>query len=319
MRLKITLILLFILFFSFAASAQYLEVALISDIGGFEDNSYNQQLRDSLNKADENLNLSLEFRESKLMSEYLENINYYAEDNVDLIWGVGFTMEQAIKEAAQMYTDINFVIFDGTVEEENVMSLSFKKDEEAFLAGVIAALETSNSAVAFIGGKDNREIKEYQQGFETGVKAVNSEIEVYNEFVGSFNDFSKAKEVTNKLIGQNVDIIFYAAGAASRGIIDTSLEEDIKLISLDSADIELAPENVLTAVLKNTDYLVEKTVESFLEDDYVNEIKKYGLSDDAFIIDQSQAEDMMTEENIDKIEEYKQQYLSGEIEMRSLQ
>lgn len=319
MRFKITVILLFILFFSFAASAQYLEVALISDIGGFADNNYNQQLRDSLNKSDENLNLSLEFRESKLMSEYLENINYYAENNVDLIWGVGFTMEQAIKEAAQMYTDINFVIFDGIVEEENVMSLSFKKDEEAFLAGVVAALESNNSAVAFIGGKDNREIKEYQQGFETGVKAVNSEIEVYNEFVGSFNDFSKAKEITNKLIGENVDIIFYAAGAASRGIIDTALEEDIKLISLDASDIELAPENVLTAVLKNTDYLVEKTVESFLEDNYVNEIKEYGLADDAFIIDQSQAEDMMAEENIDKIEEYKQQYLSGEIEMQSLQ
>lgn len=319
MRFKITVILLFILFFSFAASAQYLEVALISDIGGFEDNNYNQQLRDSLTKADENLNLSLEFRESKLMSEYLENINYYAENNVDLIWGVGFTMEQAIKEAAQMYTDINFVIFDGIVEEENVMSLSFKKDEKAFLAGVIAALESNNSAVAFIGGKENREIKEYQQGFETGVKAVNSEIEVYNEFVGSFNDFSKAKEITNKLIGENVDIIFYAAGAASRGIIDTAIEENIKLISLDAADIELAPENVLTAVLKNTDYLVEQTVESFLEDNYVNEIKEYGLADDAFVIDQSQAEDMMAEENIDKIEEYKQQYLSGEIEMQSLQ
>jgi len=319
MKFKIIIILLFFIFFSFAASAQYLEVALISDIGGFEDKSYNQQLRDSLNKADENFNLFLEFRESNLMSEYLENINYYSENNFDLIWGVGFTMEQAIKEAAQMYPETNFVIFDGIVEEDNVMSLSFKKDEEAFLAGVIAALESNNSAVAFIGGKDNREIRKYQQGFETGAKAVNSEIEIYNEFVGSFNDFSKAKEIANQLIDQNVDIIFYAAGAASRGIIDTALEQDINLISLDAADIELAPKNILTVVLKNTDFIVTKTIKSFAEDNFINEIKNYGLADDAFIIDQSQAEDMMSKENINKIEEYKQQYLSGEIEMESLQ
>jgi len=126
------IILLLLLVFSFSVSAQYLEVALVSDIGGFADNSYNEQLRESLNNANQDFNLKLEFRESDLMTDYQENINFFAENNFDLIWATGFTMEQAVKEAAQMYPEINFVIFDGIVEEENVMSLTLERKKQLF-------------------------------------------------------------------------------------------------------------------------------------------------------------------------------------------
>lgn len=315
MKYKLLTILLLLLIFSFSASAQYLEVALVSDIGGFGDNSYNDQLRESLNNAKQNFNLELDFRESKLMTDYQDNINDFAENNFDLIWGTGFTMEEAIKGAAQMYPEVNFVIFDGIVEEENVMSLTFKKEEEAFLAGVVAALKSESSKVAFIGGRDSKAIKKYQTGFNTGVKAANSEVEVISRYLGSFNDFSAAKEISSELVSQNVDLIFYAAGAASRGVIDTALEENINLISLDAADIDLAPNNILTVIQKNTDYLVEQIIESYYNDNYANEIKEYGLADNAFILEKNQTEDMLSQEILKKVEEYKQQFLAGEIEI----
>ncbi|RAK05111.1 nucleoside-binding protein [Halanaerobium saccharolyticum] len=313
---KLSIILLLLLIFSFSASAQYLEVALVSDIGGFEDNSYNEQLRESLNNVNQNFNLKLEFRESELMTDYQENINHFAENNFDLIWGTGFTMEQAVKEAAQMYPEINFVIFDGIVEEENVMSLTFREEEAAFLAGIIAALKTESSTVAFIGGRETEKIRNFERGFNTGVEVVNSEIEVINRYLGSFNDFSTAKEISGELVSQNVDLIFYAAGAASKGIIDTALEQNINLISLDAGDIDLAPNNILTVIQKNTDYLVEQVIESYYNDNYVNEIKEYGLVDNAFLLEENQAEDRLSQEILNKVEEYKQQFLAGEIEIR---
>jgi basic membrane protein A len=315
MKYKLITILLLILIISSPASAQYLEVALVSDIGGFGDNSYNQLLRESLNKANQNLNLELAFRESELMTDYQDNINYFAENNFDLIWGIGFTMEEAVKEAAQMYSETNFVIFDGIVEEENVMSITFKKEEAAFLAGVTAALRTESSRVAFIGGRENNELKKYQRGFSTGVKSVSQEVEVIDRYLGSFNDFSAAKEISSELVGENVDLIFYAAGAASRGIIDTAVEENIKLISLDTADINLAPNNILTVIQKNTDYLVTEIIEGYYSDNYVNEIKEYGLADNAFVLEKNQTADMLSQETLKRIEEYKQQFLAGEIEI----
>ena len=298
----ITIFLLFFLLFSFSVSAQYLEVALVSDIGGFGDNSYNDQLRSAINEMDKKINLSVDYR---------------AENKFDLIWGVGFTMEQAIEEAAQMYPERNFVIFDGVVEEENVMSLTFKKEEAGFLAGVIAALESQSSVVAFIGAKENKVMQKYQVGFNAGVKAVNADITIMNKYVGSFNDFSMAKRITAELIKESVDIIFYAAGSASHGIIDQAIEEDIKLISLDKADIKLAPNNILTSILKNTEHIVEDVIKAYYNDNYVNGIKEYGITDNAFILEEKQAEKFISSDKLVKIEEYKQQFLEGEIEMRS--
>jgi basic membrane protein A len=316
MKFKImTTFLLFFLLFSFSVSAQYLEVALVSDIGGFGDNSYNDQLKEAINEADENFNLLLEFRESNLMTEYLENISYFAENKFDLIWSVGFTMERAVKEAAQMYPERNFVIFDGIVEKENVMSLTFKKEESAFLAGVIAALESKSSTVAFIGAKENNEMKSYQIGFNKGVQTVNSEVKIINRYIGSFNDFSTAKRITDELAKEYVDIIFYAGGAASHGIIDSAIEKDIKLISLDKSDIILAPNNILTSILKNTDHIVKKVIEEYYNDNYVNEIKEYGLADNAFILSQKQAEKLISNDTLIKIEKYTQQFLAGETEI----
>lgn len=315
MKYKFNLILIILILFLFSnlVSAQTLEVALVSDIGGFEDYNYNQQLKDSLIKAVNDFDLVVKFEESNLMSEYLEKINGYAENRFDLIWGLGFTMEQAIREAAQMYPKRNFVLFDGRVKEENVKSIIFNKKEAGFLAGLVAGFETNTKNVAFIGGKNNKEITEYQLGFEKGVKAVNAEIKIYNEYLASFNDFSRAKKVTKKLAVKKVDIVFYAAGASGQGIIETALQENLKLISLAAADINLAPNNMLTVILKNTDYLVKKVITDYQNSNYENGVKEYGLAENALIIDQDQAKDMMITKNIKKIEEYKQRYLSNEI------
>lgn len=309
-KLSLIIIIISLILFSNLVFAQNLEVALISDIGGFSDFNYNQQLKNSLTKAANDFELVVEFEESNLMSQYLEEINSYAQNKFDLIWGVGFTMEQAIRESAQMYPNRNFILFDGRVKEENVKSLIFNRKEAGFLAGLTAGLETNTKTVAFIGGKKNKEITEYQLGFEKGVKTVDTEIKIYNEYLASFNDFSRAKKVTEKLAAQKTDIVFYAAGASSKGIIEAALQKNLKLISLAAADIKLAPNNMLTVILKNTDYLVNKIITDYKNGDYKNGIKEYGLAEKALIIDQDQAKDMMTAKNINKIEEYKQRYLS---------
>lgn len=320
---KFLIIILILIIFSFlitaSVSAQNFKVALVSDIGGFEDGSYNQEIKNALEEAEAEFNFELETKESELMSGYLNNINNFAERNFDLIWTVGFTMEQAVKDAAQMYPDINFVIYDAEAALENVLSITFSEAEGAFLAGVAAALQSKRSTLAFIGGKNNSIIRKYEAGFKAGVKAVNSEIEVLNRYVGSFNNYAAAKEITEELHAAGVDTIFYAAGASGKAIIDTAVNNDIKLISTDPRDTKLASDNLITTILKNTSDIVKNTTAKIISDNYVNEIKEYGLADNAFIIDQKQARKMMSPEIINKVEEYKQQYIAGEIEIEEIE
>jgi basic membrane protein A len=87
------------------------------------------------------------------------------------------------------------------------------------------------------------------------------------------------------------------------------------LISLDKSDIILAPNNILTSILKNTDHIVKKVIEEYYNDNYVNEIKEYGLADNAFILSQKQAEKLISNDTLIKIEKYTQQFLAGETEI----
>lgn len=302
--------------FSLSASAEDFKTAFVTDIGGIKDNSYNDQLLESLNKASDKFDFKFEFKESELMTEYLDNLNYFAEKDFDLIWGVGFTMEQAVKEAAQLYPETQFVIFDAFIEEENVFSIDFKEEEAAFLAGVVAALESSSLKIAFIGGRKNNEILKYENGFKAGAERVDEKIEVRAEYIGSFNDYSEAKEISSQLISDGVDLIFYAAGAAGRGIITAAVENDIGLVTLDPSAKVLAPQNVITVILKNTDQITEELIEDFYNNNTFEQQKKYGIAENAFKIDLEQAEKMMSSEAIKKIEEYKKQLLQDEVEIK---
>lgn len=315
MRTKLIIFLsIVLLLIPFSVFAQNLNIALVSDIGGFGDHSYNDQLRESLINLEKE-NIVVNFKESNQMTEYVDNINYYAENDFDLIFGVGFTMEQAIKENAQMYPDKNFIIFDGIVEEENVLSIVFKKEEVGFLAGVTAALATENERVAFIGGKNNSEIKKYQQGFNSAVKAVNSEVKIFNQYIGSFNDYSKAKEVTKQFAEEKIDIIFYVVGPGSKGIINSALENNIKLITLNHADLKLAPKQVITVIDKNTNIIADQIISNYLNNKYTNGIKSYGLESNAIILAKDQLKKILGEEILNKIENYKRQYLEDEIKI----
>lgn len=308
-------IIITVLLFTFSASAEDFKIAFVTDIGGIEDNSYNAQLLESLNKAAENSGFEFEFKESELMTEYLNNLNYFAEKNFDLIWGVGFTMEQAVKEAAQLYPDTQFVIFDALVEEENVYSINFKKEEAAFLAGVVAALESRSSKIAFIGGRKNSEILKYEKGFQTGAKKAAEKSEVLSQYIGSFNDYSEAKKISSQLIKKGVDLIFYAAGPAGRGIIAAAVENDISLISLDHSAELLAPQNVMAVISKNTDQITQEVIKAFKNNSLAPK-KEYGIAENAFLTASKQAKETISPETLKKIKEYKKQLLQGEIEIK---
>jgi basic membrane protein A len=58
-------------------------------------------------------------------------------------------------------------------------------------------------------------------------------------------------------------------------------------------------------------------IENYNNDNYINEIKEFGLADNAFVLEQDQLSDMLSREKRTKIEEYKQQFLAGEIEIPS--
>jgi basic membrane protein A len=67
-----------------------LKVGMVSDVGGIDDASFNQNTWDGLQRAQEELGVQAQFIESQAQADYEKNITEFAEQDYDLIITVGF-------------------------------------------------------------------------------------------------------------------------------------------------------------------------------------------------------------------------------------
>jgi basic membrane protein A len=318
---KIICFILIILVFSlavpsFAQEIYNMQTALVTDIGGLNDNSYNDQIWEGLEDAKDDLSVELKVLESKIMTDYLPNLNELAEEKNDMIWAVGFSMQESLKEAAQMYPDTTFVLIDGIVELENVLSIDFAVEESAYLAGVTAALKSKSGKIAFIGGRENNILKRYERGFTEGALKADEDLEVIIRYTGNFNDPTKASDIAVELSEDyDVDVIFHAAGPGSKAIIDASINHDFYVIGIDSGDNKLASKNILTNVVKNISFITERETKNYYNGDFNTGIKVYDLASGGIGLDQVQAKKNLSKDILNKLEEYKKMIIDGRIDI----
>ena len=109
------------------SSGESLKITLVADVGGINDESFNQSAWEGLQRAKDELGVYVNVLESKQSSDYVPNVETAVDNDSDLVIGVGFQMNTAIENAAKSYPETNFAIIDASFENqpENVSSLMF--------------------------------------------------------------------------------------------------------------------------------------------------------------------------------------------------
>ena len=125
-----------------AAEAEALKVGLITDIGGVEDQSFNQSAWEGLQKAKEDFGVEINYLSSATDADYAPNIETFVDEEYDLIISVGFLLADATRAAAEANPDMKFAIVDDTscADLENVTCLTFKAEQSSYLVGYVAGL-----------------------------------------------------------------------------------------------------------------------------------------------------------------------------------
>ena len=100
-----------------SATDDKITVAMITDVAGVNDQSFNQSAWEGLQKAEKELGVEVKYLESKQDSDYATNIETLVDEEVDLILGVGMKLADAIKEGAELYPDQNFVLVDEEIKD----------------------------------------------------------------------------------------------------------------------------------------------------------------------------------------------------------
>ena len=297
-----------------SATDDKITVAMITDVAGVNDQSFNQSAWEGLQKAEKELGVEVKYLESKQDSDYATNIETLVDEDVDLILGVGMKLTDAIKEGAELYPDQKFVLVDEEIKDaENVKSILFNAQESAYLAGLVAGRMTKTNSVGFIGGMELPVIDTFKYGFMAGVKAANPNAEVQSQYANSFTDQAKGKAIANQMYSNGADIVFTCGGDVGTGAIEAAKENGKFAIGVDRDQSDLAPEYVLTSAIKRVDVGVYETVKSYVDGLFEGGATTvYGLEDNAVGIPDT-TKNLVSQDILDYVAEQTEKLKNGEV------
>jgi basic membrane protein A len=243
---------------SVAASAAEIKPAVIYDLGGKFDKSFNEGVFNGATRFTKETGVKFRDLEIQNESQREQVLRKFAKDGFSPIIMPGFAWETALKKIAPEFPKTNFGIIDDVVDLPNVQSMIFRADEGSFLVGVIAADTSKTGKVGFVGGMDIPLISAFECGYAQGVKyASDGKGEVIANMTGTtpaaWNDPVKGGELAKSQMDRGADIVYAAAGATGQGVLKAAADAGKFGIGVDSNQNGLFPGHVLTSALKRVD------------------------------------------------------------------
>ncbi|MBO3443057.1 BMP family ABC transporter substrate-binding protein [Clostridium sp. CCUG 7971] len=296
-------------------------VGIVLGEGGANDQSFNQSSLEGLEKAKKELGIKGTYLESTQDADYAPNIETFIDQDVDLIIGVGYTTAESMLTAANLYPEKKFVIIDHNYEEDgqeipkNMICATFDEREASYLVGIIAAKMSETKKVGFIGGMKIPNITRFEEGFISGVKAGNPDVDVLSQYANSFDDASLGKSIASQMYSKGVDIIFSAAGGVGTGAIEAAREKDKFAIGVDMDQNNLAPDHVITSAMKRVDIGVLDIISNITKGKFDGgKAIIYGLKDKAVGIAPS-SDKNVDKDILDYVEEQTKLIIDGKVKV----
>jgi basic membrane protein A len=231
-----------------------MRIAMVTDVGGLGDRSFNDSAYAGLVRAHADLLADTTVLQSRSAADYAINMTVLANKEYDEIFAIGFLMAKDVADVAARYTKRHFAIIDAVVDLPNVTSVTFKEEEGSYLAGALAALTTKTKTIAFLGGIDIPLLRKFEAGFAAGARQIDPSVKVLVKYTGSFDDPAAGKELSGVLYDQGADIVYVAAGKAGLGAIDQAKRRSgVFIIGVDSNQDGMAPGKILTSMIKRVD------------------------------------------------------------------
>ena len=243
-----------------AAGALHAQPALIYEMGGKFDRSFNQAASQGAERWKKETGKPYLEYEIQNAAQREQAARRFAERGADPVVGIGFPQASSIEAVARDFPHRRFAIVDMVVNLPNVQSFVFREHEGAFLAGLLAALASKTGKLGFVGGQDVPLVRKVQCGYEQGARHVNPKVQMISAMTGTTNaawtDPARGAELTRAQAAQGVDIVFAAAGTTGLGVLQAARDLGMLGIGVDSNQNGLHPGAILTSMLKGTDVAV---------------------------------------------------------------
>ncbi len=301
-----------------ATAAQSEGPAIIYDVGGKFDKSFNEAAYNGAERF--KAETGIEYRDFEMQSEAQREqaLRRYARAGNNPVVMTGFQFASALNSVAPDFPDTNFAIIDMVVDHPNVRSVVFNEHEGSYLVGMLAALASESGKVGFVGGMDIPLIRRFACGYVQGVKAINSDFEVFQNMTGTtgaaWNDPVRGGELAMAQINQGADVVYHAAGGTGIGVLQAAADAGVLGIGVDSNQNHLQPGSVLTSMLKRVDVAVYNAFKDGTSGEFDTGFNVLGLANGGvgYSLDEHNAE-LVTAEMKAAVDAAAEKIISGEI------
>ena len=255
-----------------AAPASDLTVGLVSDVGKFNDRSFNQSALEGLEQAEAELGVKGTPIESRAASDYIPNLDHARprRRRPDHRRRLPDGRRHRTRSPAQ-FPDQNFAIVDfpqaGLKDKPaNVRGLTFATNENSYLIGYMAAkmvAEAGRQAGHQRGRRPgdpdrhdlHRRLRGGRQGRQPGHQGPEGLL------AGVRRSRRKCKELALDQIAKGSQVVFQVAGGCGLGALSAAADKDVWGIGVDRDQSDLGP-HILTSAVKRVDTSVFDTIKA---------------------------------------------------------
>ena len=257
------------------AGGANIRVAMVSDIGGLNDRSFNFLSNQGRLRADRQFrNVTTRVFVTKTAADRLPNLTSAAQQGYDLVIGVGFLLFGEMDKVAQAFPNTRFAGVDIPWEvagkRKNFRGLLFKEQEAGYLAGYLAGLTIKRNpkfgqqTVSAVGANPVPAIVRFMAGYRAGARKANPQVKVILGYANdpTFADQAKCKEKALAQIADGSGIVFQVAGGCGLGALDAAKQRGVWGIGVDADQYYLGP-HILTSAVKKVDVAVASTIAAY--------------------------------------------------------
>lgn len=252
-----------------ASNATFL-ASLISDIGKFNDRSFNQSQLEGLKRAQRLLHVRIKPLQSNSTSDYIPNFSTAIRAKSNISIAAGFLLADTVETVADKFPKSKFAITDycakgakkcitGSVLKKNhpnVMGIDFAANQSGCLVGYLAAemakKQGGKQVIGAVGGLHIPPVDIWIAGYQFCAKLYNKNITVLIGYSGDFVAADKCKTVAENQLAQGAQVLFQVAGGCGLGTLTAAAQAGKWGIGVDKDQYRDA-KRVLTSGVKRVD------------------------------------------------------------------
>ncbi|MAT95926.1 MAG: hypothetical protein CL608_02065 [Anaerolineaceae bacterium] len=222
--------------------------------GTVTDADYNTLGNLGIEAVSNELGVESAYSESVAVPDVERVMREYIDDGFNIIFTHGGQFLSQTLDLANEFPDVNFIAeADAAIEDlpANVWVIVRNMEIGAYGVGAVAAEMTETGKIGYITGLTLPFTYAEYHAIEQAIGDLGLDVEVIPVWVGDFNDPSKARELADTLISEDVDVIVSSLNLGTLGVFEAAkaVGPAVKVIAKYTDKSEFAADNYVTSAL----------------------------------------------------------------------